>query len=93
MAVEMAADLAVVASDDVTVHSRNLKLKISLYLGKQSAHDLVAYEIANFGHCQDDIAATLEPPIRQCRGLAGNVELKAGVLATLLFVELDQKIA
>src|ERR1700733_8758606 len=93
MAMEMPADLAVVASDDVAVHSRGLKLEVPFDLGKQPAYDLAAYEIADLGHRHGDIAATLEPPIGQRRGLAGNVKLKAGILSALLLVELGQKIA
>src|SRR5579872_697219 len=93
MAMEMAADGAVVAGDDIAVHARRLELEILRDGRDEPAHDLAADRLAQLGVGDDEIVAALEPVIDDPRGLAFDVEQKAGIAAAELFVELDEHVA
>src|SRR5579863_4289917 len=92
MAMEMAADGAVVAGDDIAVHTRRLELEILRDSRDQAAHDLAADRLAQLRVGDDEIVAALEPVIDHPRGLALDVEQEAGIAAAELFVELDEHV-
>ena len=77
MAVEMPADRAVVAGDDVAVHARRLELEKSLDRRHEPAYHLAADRFAQLRMCHGEIATAFDPVIDDPRSLAVDVEQEA----------------